>query len=89
MTLGPFGDHPYLPTGAPNKDLYDSLFKGLGGVGIGDEGWYGDLPYSVDHDVKILATYLAPHGVQISSSLEWFSGYHWEKKGWSGATGST
>jgi hypothetical protein len=79
---GAFGEHAKLPDGDPNKALYDSLFGGLGGVGNGDEGWYGYLPYSVDHDVKILATYLAPHGVQISTSLEWLSGYHWEKKGW-------
>ncbi len=84
---GVFGDHPNLPPSDPNKALYDYLFGGLGGRGIGDEGWYGYLPYSVDHDVKILATYLAPHGVQISSSLEWLSGYHWEKKGWCNAYG--
>jgi hypothetical protein len=80
--IGPFGDHPYLPPGASDKALWDSLLAGLGGRGIGDEGWYGYLPYSVDHDVKILATYLAPYGVQISSSFEWLSGYHWEKRGW-------
>jgi Carboxypeptidase regulatory-like domain/TonB-dependent Receptor Plug Domain len=81
--IGPFGDRPYLPPGSLNKEQYDQLFAGLGGVGIGDEGWYGYLPYSVDHDVKILATYLAPYGFRISPSLEWLSGYHWEKKGWS------
>jgi hypothetical protein len=82
--LGAFGDHPYVPPGDPNKPFYDSLFGGLGGRGIGDEGWYGYLPYSVDHDVKILASYLAPYGVQMSCSLEWLSGYHWDKRGWSG-----
>jgi len=80
--IGPFGDHPSLPEGNPNKALYDMLFGGLGGPGVGDEGWYGNLPYSVDHDVKILATYLAPYGLRISPALEWLSGYHWEKKGW-------
>jgi len=84
---GVFGDRPYMPPGAPNKELYDALFAGLGGRGIGDEGWYGYLPYSVDDDVKILATYLAPHGVQIACSVEWLSGYHWEKKGWSAGYG--
>jgi len=78
---GPFGDHPDLPEGAPDKELYDSLFAGLGGRGIGDEGWYGYLPYSVDHDIKVLARYLAPYGFRISAGLEWLAGYHWEKKG--------
>jgi outer membrane receptor protein involved in Fe transport len=68
-----------------NGELYAFLFAGLGGTRAGDEGWYGDLPYSVDHDVKVLATWLAPYGFQVSSSLEWLSGYHWERKGWSEA----
>lgn len=83
----PFGDHPELPQSDPNKELYDYLFGGLGGRGVGDEGWYGTLPYSVEHDVKVLATYLAPWGVQVSASLEWLSGYHWEKKGFVPAYG--
>ena len=79
---GVFGDHPALPAGDPNKPLYDSLFAGLGGVGIGDEGWYGYLPYSVDHVVKVLATWVAPYGIRVSPGMEWLSGYHWEMKGW-------
>lgn len=79
---GPFGDHPDMPDGDPNKELYDSLFAGLGGRGIGDEGWYGYLPYSVDHDVKVLARYLAPYGFRASASLEWLSAYQRQKKGW-------
>jgi Carboxypeptidase regulatory-like domain/TonB-dependent Receptor Plug Domain len=80
---GVFGDRPLVPEGAPNKELLDSLFYGLGGRGIGDEGWYGFLPYSVDHIVKVLGTYLAPYGVNLSLMAEYLSGYHWEKKGWS------
>lgn len=83
----PFGEHPDLPADHPDKEFYDFIFGGLGGRGIGDEGWYGDLPYSVDHDVKVLATYLAPYDFRISASFEWLSGYHWEKKGWSTAAG--
>ena len=78
---GPFGDHPDLPEGDPLKEVYDSLFAGLGGRGIGDEGWYGYLPYGVDHDVKVLARYLGPYSFRVSASLEWLSGYRWEKKG--------
>ena len=63
--------------------MWDTLLGGLGGLGMGDEGWYGDLPYSVDHNVKILATWLAPYGIRVSPAIEWLSGYHWEMKGWS------
>jgi hypothetical protein len=86
--VGPFGDHPFVPEGAPNKEFYDSYFAGLGGNGVGDEGWYGFLPYSVDHIFKILCVYLAPYGFNVSSNIEYLSGYHWEKKGWSPGYGS-
>lgn len=79
-----FGDRPYVPEGSANKEVLDSLFAGLGSRGIGDEGWYGFLPYSVDHQVKILGTYFAPYGIVVSSGIEFLSGYHWEKKGWVG-----
>jgi hypothetical protein len=80
---GLFGEHPFVPEGAPDKEFIDTFFHGLGGRGVGDEGWYGFLPYSVDHVVKILGTYLAPFGLAVSSNMEYLSGYHWEKKGWS------
>jgi hypothetical protein len=38
--------------------------------------------------VKILGTYLAPHGINISTGIEYLSGYHWEKKGWSSGYGA-
>lgn len=79
---GVFGDRPYVPDGAPEKAMFDELFTGLGARGIGDEGWYGFLPYSVDHMVKILGSYLAPYDVVLSLFAEYLSGYHWEKKGW-------
>jgi hypothetical protein len=81
---GPFGDHPKIPDGHPDKDWVDEIFVGLGGRGIGDEGWYGFLPYSVDHQIKALGTYYAPYNFMISLGLEYISGYHWEKKGLSG-----
>ncbi len=84
---GPFGDRPFVPVGAPEKDLIDSIFYGMGGRDIGDEGWYGFLPYSVDHIVKILGTYFAPYGIVVSTCAEYLSGYHWEKKGWSDGYG--
>lgn len=79
---GVFGDRPYMPEGSANKALYDRIFAGLGGRGIGDEGWYGFLPYSVDHVAKVFGTYFAPYGINVSANIEYLSGYHWEKKGW-------
>jgi hypothetical protein len=78
-----FGDRPLMPEGAANKAMYDQLYAGLGGRGIGDEGWYGFLPYSVDHVAKLSGTYIMPYGIYISAFVEYLSGYHWEKKGWS------
>jgi hypothetical protein len=78
-----FGDRPMMPQGAANKALYDQIYTGLGGRGFGDEGWYGFLPYSVDHVVKLSGTYFAPFGFNFSANCEYLSGYHWEKKGWS------
>lgn len=79
-----FGDHAYVPAGDPNKGIVDAIYGGLGGRGVGDEGWYGLLPYSVNHVIKVLGTYFAPYGFVISSGIEYLSGYPWEKKGWSG-----
>lgn len=83
--MGLFGNHLYIP-GLPQyqeiKQYYDQALAGLGGRGIGDEGWYGKLPYSIDHNIKILATWRAPYGLTLSSAIEWISGYHWEKLGY-------
>jgi outer membrane receptor protein involved in Fe transport len=83
--LGMFGNHIYIPDLPEYQDLkeqYDFLLEGLGGRGIGDEGWYGKLPYSVDHNIKLNSTYIAPFGVVLSGVVEWISGYHWEKLGY-------
>lgn len=79
-----FGKHifvPPLPELLPIKYLIDWGFGGLGSPEYGDEGWYGKLPYSVDHDIKVNAIIFAPFGTIISLSGEWLSGYHWEKRG--------
>jgi hypothetical protein len=83
--LGLFGNHIYVPNlpGLEDvKEWADQELGGLGGRGIGDEGWYGRLPYSVDHNVKINTIYLAPHGIAISAAFEYISGYYWEKLGY-------
>jgi len=82
-----FGDHPLMPVGSVNKELYDQIFVGFGGRGFGDEGYYGFLPYSVDHIVKLSGTYFAPFGINVSANIDFLSGYHWEKKGLSEANG--
>jgi len=83
--LGLFGNHIFIP-GLPGleeiKEYYDWALGGLGGRGIGDEGWYGKLPYSVDHDFKLLTVFLAPYGFSVSAAFEWISGYYWEKLGY-------
>ena len=83
--MGLFGNHIFIPNLPEFKDLkdeYDFLLGGLGGRGFGDEGWYGKLPYSVDHNFKINTTYLAPYDLVLSSAVEWISGYYWEKMGY-------
>ncbi|MFW6124032.1 MAG: TonB-dependent receptor [Acidobacteriota bacterium] len=83
--LGLFGNHIYIPD-LPGlegiKDYYDWALGGLGGRGIGDEGWYGKLPYSVDHNFKLLMVFRILQGVNLSAAFEWISGYYWEKLGY-------
>lgn len=83
--LGLFGNHLFVPDLAELKEIkrwVDWALGGLGGRGIGDEGWYGKLPYSVDHSVKINAIYFAPYRITLSSAFEYISGYYWEKLGY-------
>ncbi|MDH7512961.1 MAG: carboxypeptidase regulatory-like domain-containing protein [Clostridiales bacterium] len=83
--LGLFGNHLYVPDIPELKDIkawVDKVLGGLGGRGIGDEGWYGKLPYSVDHNIKLNAASLLPYGILFSSAFEYVSGYYWEKLGY-------
>ncbi len=83
--LGLFGNHLFVPD-VPElkevKEYVDWALGGLGGRGIGDEGWYGKLPYSIDHDLKINLIYLAPYDFSFSAAFEYISGYYWEKMGY-------
>ncbi len=78
-TTGTFGDHYSGPADSPLASLIN-WGVGLGGKDHGDEGYYGLLPYSCDHVVKILATYLAPYDLNITAGFEWYSGYYWSIK---------
>lgn len=83
--MGLFGNHIYIPDipqYQEQKEYVDWALGGLGGRGIGDEGWYGKLPYSVDHNIKLNTIFLAPYGLILSSAFEWISGYYWEKRGY-------
>jgi len=80
-----FGKHIFIPPLAgleTIKAYYDHVLGGLGGRGIGDEGWYGKLPYSADHDLKLNAVFLTPWGVSVSMAFEFLSGYYWSKLGY-------
>lgn len=82
--IGLFGNHidvPDLPELEQLKPL-EIATRGLGGRGFGDEGWYGKLPYSVDHNFKLNSIFLAPYGLTFSAAFEWISGYHWERLGY-------
>jgi hypothetical protein len=83
--VGLFGKHMYVPAFPGLEEIkakVDSLFGGLGGRGTGDEGWYGKLPYSVDHDFKLNTIVGGPYGVLLSAAFEYISGYYWEKLGY-------
>ena len=62
--IGVFGDHVKIAD--PNNRYYylDEMTKGLGGVETGDEGWYGLLPYSVDHNIENSGDLFRTHGIR-------------------------
>lgn len=83
--LGLFGNHifvPPLPGLEEIKAWADWQLGGLGGRNIGDEGWYGKLPYSIDHNFKLNAIFIAPYDITIAAAFEYISGYYWEKRGY-------
>ncbi|NIO49851.1 MAG: TonB-dependent receptor plug domain-containing protein [Candidatus Aminicenantes bacterium] len=86
--IGLYGNHIYIPDipGLEDEKAYwDEQLAGLGGRGISDaenESWYGKLPYSVDHNLKINMLFIAPYGLAFSSAFEYISGYYWERLGY-------
>ncbi len=86
--MGLFGNHIWIPDYPEYEELknkMDEELAGLGGRGISKEendSWYGKLPYSVDHNLKINSVFLAPYGLIFSAAFEWISGYYWEKLGY-------
>jgi len=86
--IGLYGNHIYIPDipGLEDEKAYwDQQLAGLGGRGISDEeneSWYGKLPYSVDHNLKINTLFIAPYGLAFSAAFEYISGYYWERLGY-------
>ncbi|MGB8952874.1 MAG: TonB-dependent receptor [Candidatus Aminicenantales bacterium] len=83
--LGLFGNHIFVPPWPGLEDIKawaDYWLGGLGGRDIGDEGWYGKLPYSLDHNFKLNSILVAPFGIILSAAFEYISGYYWEKRGY-------
>jgi hypothetical protein len=74
--VGVFGDHFSGPADSPYAWL-GPITAGMGGWDYGDEGWYGLLPYSCDHVVKVLGTYFAPYGIIVTGSIEYYNRFHW------------
>jgi hypothetical protein len=86
--IGLYGNHIYIPNISGLEDekaKYDEELAGLGGRGISEEeneSWYGKLPYSVDHNLKINTLYNAPYRLVFSAAFEYVSGYYWERLGY-------
>jgi outer membrane receptor protein involved in Fe transport len=86
--IGLYGNHIYIPDvpGMEDEKAYwDQQLAGLGGRQISDEeneSWYGKLPYSVDHNLKVNTLFIAPYGLAFSAAFEYISGYYWERLGY-------
>ena len=79
-TFSFFGSRYSGPADSPYSYL-TSYYVGTGGLDYGDEGWYGFLPYSCDHVVKAMGTYMAPFDFVLTMNFEFYSGYYYSKMG--------
>ncbi len=79
--IGVFGDH-IATDGTGLGDFLDWLLTGLGGRGIGDEGWYGKLSDSTDNAINFVGNFHLPYDFNITTAVQWNSGYFWAKKGY-------
>ncbi len=73
-----------------DQDLsFQNLFGGLGSIDGDIEDWYGDLPYSIDDQVKLFGRLDLPKvgGIYVTGFLHWASGYHTQRHGFQGAYG--
>jgi len=84
--VGIFGDG-VLSDGSPAVDTYAAFFNGLGGVGLGDQGWYGNLSDSVDTSVNFIGNWSLPLDIDLATTLQYVDGFFYAKKGYQPAYG--
>jgi hypothetical protein len=84
--VGVFGDG--VPSdGSAFGDFWHDLFSGLGGVGLGDEGWYGNLSDSVDTALNFVGNWSLPWELDLVTTLQYVDGYFYTLKGFQDAYG--
>jgi outer membrane receptor for ferrienterochelin and colicin len=84
--VGVFGDG-VQSDGSQFGDDWAALFSGLGGVGIGDEGWEGNLSDSVDTSLNFVGNWNLPWDLELVSTVQYVDGYFYTLKGFQGAYG--
>ena len=91
--IGVFADHVIWDNGAlsgygPFRGYDDytqwvvAMTAGLGNDQVGDEGWYGKLSDSTDHAINFIGNFHLPYDFNITTAVQWNSGYFWTKKGY-------
>jgi len=79
-----FGDA--VPSdGTSFGDYWAALFQGLGGVGIGDEGWYGPLSDATDTALHFIGNWSLPFRLDLETGLQFVDGFHYSRKGYQAA----
>ncbi len=91
--IGVFADHVIWDNGALSGygpyHGYDDYTEwivaqtaGLGNDQVGDEGWYGKLSDSTDNAINFIGNFHLPMDFNITTAIQWNSGYFWAKKGY-------
>jgi hypothetical protein len=79
--VGVFGDG-VLSDGSAFGDGWAAFFAGLGGIGLGDEGWYGGLSDSVDTAINFVGNWSLPWDLDLVTTLQYVDGYYYTRKGY-------
>ena len=90
--IGVFGDRVIWDNGAlsgygPFRGYADytewvvAATAGLGNDQVGDEGWYGHLSDVPMHSVNFVGNFHLPKDFNITTAVQWNSGFYWTKKG--------
>ena len=78
--VGVFGDS-VLSDGSAYGDALAEILDGLGGRGVGDQGWYGKLSDSVDNAVNFTGNFHLPWALDLSTAFQFVDGFFYAKKG--------